>query len=417
MSSFTPSAGPRWERCLGSAVLPQASEEFDSTSKGKALHAFLRSVGLGVTRQDALTDVPEPFRKDAERVDVPEDIVHGWPELGLALDLTKGTARAFRPDMTREQVFTARLPHEVGMLPDWVAVQGERALVRDWKIGWQEDLGPAADHLQLLIYTASALLAFAKDEARGELWHWDGVRWRVDGVTLDFLGALEVLERVRTLTEKTKLARREYESNGTLPRLSLGKWCAWCPAQRACPARSLAVREAIQRADGAGEPLAAMNPQEAGQAYQRLKLARTAIDAMLVDLESIAGQTPLPLPDGTVLRQQEREVTRIDAPAAEEWLRKTFGDAAAGAAVETKVVMTWEGLKDALRTQVLPERLRAHAEGRLPGRKPTLAALVQQARGGLEATGAVQVSTYTACRPVRPELSADAQPPEPGFEG
>jgi hypothetical protein len=416
VSAFTPSAGPRLECCLGSAVLPNVSEEFDSARKGHALHAFLRALGMGVPRAKALEQVPDEFRKKAEEMEVPEDIDKGWPELGMALDVEHEMARAFRADMTREEVRDERRPDETGMLVDWLAVRGDTVLVRDYKIGWQEDLGSASEHLQLLVYAATALLAFDKEAARGELWHWDGVRWRVDGVTLDFLGALAVLERVRALLAKMDAARASYARDGTLPRLAIGKWCAWCPSQRLCPARQSAVLATLGTADAG--PLRELTPEEAGATYARLKQVRGDVDRMLADLEALAGQTPLPLPDGTVLRQQEREVTKIDPAAADDWLRKTFGDATAGAATETRVVMTWTGLRDALRTQTLPALQQAHREGRLHGKKPTLAALEKQARTGLEAVGAVQVSTYTATKPVRPELPAgDTQPPEPGAEG
>jgi hypothetical protein len=365
------------------------------------MHAFLAARGYGAPRAKALEKVSEEFRKDAERIEAPEDIARGWPELGMALDLSAGTARAFRENMSREDVAKTRTPSETGMLVDWLAVQGDRVLVRDWKTGWMEDLGPAAEHLQLLVYAATALLAFDKEEARGELWHWDGVRWRVDGVTLDFLGAQAVLERVRALLAKRDAAA-EAMKRGEAPRLALGKWCAWCPAQRFCPAKQSALARVLADAEVRITP--ELSPEQAGAAYVRLKQVRADVDRMLADLEGLAGQTSLPLPDGTVLRQQDREVARIDPAAAEDWLRRTYGDAAAGAAVETKVVMTWEGLKDALRMHVLPELQKAHAEKRIAGRKPSLAALAQQARSGLEAVGAVQVSTYVVTKPIRPEL-------------
>lgn len=142
-------------------------------------------------------------------------------------------------------------------------------------------------------------------------------------------------------------------------------------------------------------------------AWQRLRMLKAWAEQGLADLEGIAGSTPLPLPDGTVLRQTEREVTKIDPVAAGDYLRRTFGAAAASAAVETKVVMTWEGLKDALHAHVLPEQKKAHAERRIQGRKPTLAALFDQVRSGLEAVGAVTVSTYTVAKPARPELPSE----------
>jgi hypothetical protein len=407
--SLTPSAGPRVERCLGSAVLPQADEEHEGTERGRALHGFMTALALGRTRAHALASVSEDWREDAGRIEVPEDITSGRPEVGLALDVNAGTARALGEDMTREQVRAARRSDETGMLLDWVAIQDTTGVVRDWKFGWQEDLGPASEHLQVLVYGASTLLAWALEAVRCELWHWDGVRWRVDAVTLDFVAALEVLDRWKRLLGRASEARTAYEARGVLPRLSVGKWCAWCPAQRRCPAQVASALAVLQQGDPASTAVE-MAPEQAGEAWERLRVLESWARARREDIERIAGMTPLPLADGKVLRAQDVERTSPIPEKGAEWLARRFGPEVAAAAAETKVTMSWGGALDAIRQHVIPEMKRAHEEKRGP--KPSLAALEREMRMALAAMDGVKVSRFTQVKPMAPELPAAAEPPE-----
>ena len=412
---FTPSAGPRLQRCLGGAVLPAVDEDWESAQRGRALHGYMRSLALGKARKEALALVPEEWRTDAERIAPVEDIASGRPEVGLSLDLTTGEARLLGEDMTREQVREMKPPGSIGMLTDWLSVEPGTTVVRDWKTGWMEDLAPAAEHLQLRTYTAAALLALGKPHGRGELWHWDGVRWRVEAVTLDWLGAEEVLEEVRELVAKARTAQAAYAERGELPRLAVGPWCTWCPAQRACPALTGGL-VAVLRGEATPRPVAELTPEEAGSAYEMVRQLRARLDGLEADLKTLAGRTPLPLPGGKVLRLQEVERTSVDVDAAWGWLAQRYGEAVPKAAENVKRTMSWESLGDSLRENVLPGLLQAHAEKRLAGRKPSLARLLDEARSGLEAVGAVKVSVHTQVRATALELP-DAQPPEPGSEG
>jgi hypothetical protein len=107
----------------------------------------------------------------------------------------------------------------------------------------------------------------------------------------------------------------------------------------------------------------------------------------------------------------------VDVEAATPWLAQRYGEVVPKAAEQVKRSMSWEALGDALRVHVLPGLQMAHADGRLPGRKPSLARLMDEARTGLEAVGAVKVSVHTQVKACMPELPADAQPLEPGTEG
>lgn len=412
---FTPSAGPRLQKCLGSAVLPNVSEEYESAERGRALHDLMRLLALGKARNEAMALVPAEWREDADRIAPVEDITAGRPEVGLWLNLDVGAAGMLGEDMTREQVREQKPHGSMGMLLDWLSVEPETAVVRDWKMGWQEDLAPAAEHLQLRIYVAAALLALGKPRGRGELWHWDGVRWRVDFVEMDWLGAQEVLDEAHMLRTDGHEARKAHTRDGTLPRLAVGRWCTWCPAQRACPALTGGLLSVL-RGDVLPVPVAELTPEQAGRAYELVRQLKARLIGLEADLESIAERTPVPLPDGKMLRLQQVERTTIDVEKAAPWLAKRFGVEVPQAAERVKRSMSWEALGDALREHVLPGLQQAHAEKRLSGKKPTLAPLLEECRAGLTAVDAVRVSSHTVCKPCSPELP-DAQPPEPGGEG
>lgn len=406
---FTPSAGPRLLRCIGGAVLSNVSEDYASAERGRALHDFMRSLALGVPRGDVLAAVPEDWREDAERIAPVEDVASGRPEVGLALDLTTGEARALGEDMTREEVRAAKPPGSIGMLLDWLSVETDTAVVRDWKMGWQEDLGAATEHLQLRAYVATALLALGKPKGRGELWHWDGIRWRVDVVEMDWLGAQEALDEVRGLVARVEAARDAHARRGELPRLAVGRWCTWCPAQRACPALTGGL-VAVLRGEVAGGPVAEMTPEEAGRAYETVRQLRTRLDGFMTDLEMLASRTPLPLPDGKELRLQEVERMSVDVDAAAPLLSARFGSAVPDAATKVRRSMSWEGLGDALRIHALPAALKEWQDGGGVGRKPTLARMLDQTRAELERAWAVRVSVFTSVRPSQPRLG-------PGVDG
>lgn len=396
---FTPSAGPRLEKCLGSAVLPNVDESWESSERGRVLHGYMEKRATGYTRAEALEPVPEKWRDDAERIDVPEDVDKGCPEVAMALDLSTGAARVLGERMTREAARKATRPGEIAMVPDWIALSGScSAVLRDWKMGRQEDLAPAAEHLQLLTYAATALLAYNLETVRAELWHWDGLRWWVDGVTLDWLEADAVLERVRGLLARAEKAREAHARDKVLPRLSVGAWCSWCPSRRACPAVAAPVDMALGRCGEWTET----TPAGLGAAYEALLQAQAWIDERLADVRRLAESGPLPLPSGKVLRLQEVETRKVDVAAALPVLEARFGAAVAQAAVKRTESIPWQHLNDALREVGLPKRLAQHKEGR----KPSAAALAREAREALVAAGAVKLSTHTQLCEVRAELVA-----------
>lgn len=396
---FTPSSGPRLEKCLGAAVLPNVDESWESSERGRALHTYMERRASGDSRQVALAAVAEKWRDDAERIDVPEDVDKGCPEVAMALDLAKGTARVLGERMTRESARKATRSSEIPMVPDWLALAGtSSAVLRDWKMGRMEDLEAAREHLQLLTYAATALLAYGLETVRAELWHWDGLRWWVDSVTLDWLDAESVLDRVRALLGKADAAREAYARDKVLPRLSVGAWCSWCPSRRACPA----VAAPVDMALGRGGEWTETTPEGLGAAYEALLQAQAWIDERLTDVRRLAESGPLPLPSGKVLRLQEVETRKVDVEAALPVLEARFGAAVAQAAVKRTASIPWQYLNDALRHNVLPERLAQHKEGR----KPSAAALAREAREALLAAGAVKVSTHTQLCEVRAELVA-----------
>ena len=404
--NITPSALPRVRQCLGSAILPTADEESEGMGRGTGLHSYMRALTKGRTPEEALLDVPEEHRADAESIDLSTlpPLANGSPEVGFALRLSDCSARVLGVDMDRAGVRAMRTQDEMGMLLDWVGTVGARSLVVvDWKFQRQEDLAPASEHWQLLTYMSAALLAYDADEVQGFLAHWRYGRWEWDSVQLDWLGAQAHLADVRALMSRAERARVVYAERREVPPLRLGAWCDWCPAKRQCPAK---VGAALAVLSGeAGEALEArseLTPERAGELWWRLKNhALPALEQMVRDLESIARTEPLPLPDGETLMEVEEGEDKVVAVVAGDWLSKHLGPEVAAEAVETKPTCSWASLERAVRKHHLPKLVAEWEAGGRRGRKPSLAKVMAGLREEMLGVQVAKRATWKAVRAVK----------------
>lgn len=429
LSGFTPSSFPRLAKCLGSVVLPKVDEELPQMARGTEGHSFLERIANGATPAESLAKVADEWREDCAAVELGglPPLTSGLAEVGLLLDVDAGTARVVLDAHTREAVNAARLPHETGMLVDWMAQEGEgRGVVLDWKFSRSEQIARAAVNLQIRTYAATALMAYGWSEVRYGLIRVDGDRPRWDMAEMDWLEAQEVLEEVRALRAAALAALEAHAKDGALPPLRLGPWCDWCPAARQCPAR---VKGVLALMDGTAQrsvdeaKAGAMTPAQAGELFSRLMAALDAGATMVKDLKLLAAQVPggFPLPSGKVLAEVEKREASPDPERVVEVLTRLYGeDAARHALVQPPPKTSWTHLKAWGEAHVLPERQRAFDENRggKRGRRPSAGTVATELRTMLEAAGAVKVSHWVEVREVSPESKAltGALAPELGEE-
>lgn len=400
MNRHTPSSYPRLRQCLGSAVLPWTIEEHAGTARGSALHLLPEHIISGDSREEALAKVPEAWRPEAEEVDTePFELLKGARvEAGLAWHPETGAVRLLGEHMSREQARAWATSLGPGWVPMVVDVLGAVAdspgelLVVDWKHGRGEDLGPAAEHWQLLTYAAVALLAMGSSRACCYLAKWRGSRWHWDVAELDALDAREHLEKVRARLREAMEARSRYLLSGELPTLSRGAWCLWCPSQRSCPALASMLVAAARGEAGlvTGRPVVELSAQEAGALLVRLRELQRLVERSISDLNALARREPLPLPDGKLYSPVDRP--RLDAGAAHEALAKHYGQEFADkAAPLARVSSMGDTVRKAVKEELLPARKALVQQGRLPKERGTLRAVLEEVRGVLFTSGALVV--------------------------
>lgn len=403
---LTPSSFPRLQKCVGAAVLPQADEVREGMERGTAMHAHIERMANGASRVDSLAKVPEQWRADAAAIDLDPDMLrNGAAEVAFALNLERGTARELGRGISRSEAKALLVPGEISMIADWVAVTGEEAFVSDWKSGIAEGLVPAPRNAQLLTYMAATLLAYRTQgvsAVRGALVRVDrnSPYWeRTDA--LDLLDVEAHLESVRTMLRRAKEARERYSTRGELPPLAIGVHCDWCPSRRFCPAQVGQLHDALgfrpREGSEFGGPV--LRPVEAGAMYAKVLGAIELLKQFKADLEGIAKEEPLPLPDGRMLRWEDEAKASVDAEAAASILARAYGSRVVELATKHhEPTMPWESLADALATEALPRLQEEHREK--GGRKPTRGALLREARVRLEQNNAVRVHHYAAPRVV-----------------
>jgi hypothetical protein len=413
---LTPSSFPRLQKCIGSAVLPQADEVREGMERGTAMHAHIERMGNGTTRAESLAQVPEQWRADAAAIDLdPAMLRNGAAEVAFAINLERGTARELGRGLTRAQAKALLAPGEIAMIADWVAIVGVEVAVTDWKSGQAEGLVPAPRNAQLLTYMAAALLAYRAQgvtAARGALVRVDRDTpyWERTGA-MDVLDVEAHLESVRSLLRRAKEARERYGTRGELPPLAVGVHCDWCPSRRFCPAQVGQLHAALgfQPKEGSefGGPV--LRPSEAGAMYAKVLGALEVLKRFKADLEGIAKEEPLPLPDGRALRWEDEAKASVDAEAAAPILARAYGPRVVELATKHHgPTMPWDALADALAIEALPRLQEEHQQ--MGGRKPTRGALIREARNLLEQNNAVRVHHYAAPRVVEVRMEHGEDP-------
>lgn len=416
----TPSSYPRLAKCLGAAALPNASETLPSMSRGTAIHAYLERCGNGMSPAESLARVPAEWRSDCEAIPLDKlpDLTTGTSELAMAWRPSTGECRIIGKGFSREGARARVGPDEVPMLADWAALTGPgQGVLCDWKSGWQDQLAPAAEHLQLLTYGAVYLLAMGLEEVHLYLCHPDRETPGWDGpAVMDRLDAEAHLERIRTdILEASAAAHRAREERGVLPPLHVGPWCAWCPAVRQCPAQVSALLAVLEGdAERAVEHRVDLTDVQAGALWVQLKTAEKTAYALRMRLEAFARQAPLPLPDGNVLTtctEKDEEPKPLETFA---WMKANFGEDVAYKAVQLGT--TWKQIEKTLAEEVLPGQKKEHEEKQSKGRGPTKAGLLREVRAALLRAGAVEVTwtervkSRSAAKDSAAPALADAQP-------
>jgi len=201
---------PRLSRCPASAVIkPQVHEESVASVEGAARHAFLANVAK-FGRDKALELVAPEHREMCENIQIPTFDGEVFIERPVEWRGIKGTLDVG------------------GILPDG------GVFVADYK-GAHAVVDPAAENLQIALYAVALIHEF-------------NTPMRAIVVIARVLDDGRVIYDRADLDEKALIAlalriadvqRAVEQSDGSV--VSMGPWCRYCPAWRACPAHTSAL--------------------------------------------------------------------------------------------------------------------------------------------------------------------------------
>ena len=292
---------PRLSRCPASAVIkPQVHEESVASVEGTARHAFLANVAT-FGRDKALELVAPEHREMCEAIEVPAFNGEVFIERRVEWRGIKGTL-------------------DVGGILDGRS----GVFVADYK-GAHAVVDPAAENLQLALY-ALALIHEFDTPLRAVIVIariLDDGRVIYDRADLDETAVMALAKRIAAVQQAVE------QSDGSV--VSMGPWCRYCPAWRACPAHTSALATFA--------PEVPMLPEQVIAVHDRVK----AVERMLEDakraIRTVLEHGPVTAGDRTLtLVEQSRR--SIDGEAAFPVLVELLGEEGARSACEIKTSFT-----------------------------------------------------------------------------
>jgi len=325
------------ERCPSSAVLPRVPESSEAAEDGTRLHEVL-ATRVAYLRAPVLTLSPE----ETDWSDVVLER-HPWltshvSEVAYAYDVATGRGRLLGRNLGRAYDVG---PTEIAGTADYVRVDESAGLVEvvDLKTG-RADVTHPSENLQL------AVLALAASSWHSVTTVRVGILAAPVGstpwVTWHELGPLDLLHaaaRIRRLVEAVEAAK-------TTPKYSVGGWCGYCPARRACPTQTAMLRRLATDPQAVAEDIATgiVTPEVARIAYQRYRAVKAAMAQVEAQLHAWAKENNgIPLGNGRVWGPRESHRAVIDAEKAWPELVRRYGVDAAREMMTMKTSKTAVG--------------------------------------------------------------------------
>lgn len=303
--------------CAAAAVLPRIWEESGAfAARGTEVHAHLERVSRGMDPAESLARVDEEHREAAAAVDLdalaPELALSS--EVSLAYDPTTDTARVLGQSTGRD--YSSVAPDEVPMTLDLAGVAPDRVIAGDYKTGHVK-VTAAADNWQMRGGALAMSRAFGRTVADVQLITIrEGRRpWR-DRATFDALDLAGFAAELRASMTRVARDRARYAA-GEHVEPTEGPWCRYCPSVMACPAKTSAVRVALDIRDNL--PITAA---DAGAAWEAVERGERVLKTIKSKLIALASHDPMMLriePDGSTVwlgRHEKPGKEKLDAEIA-----------------------------------------------------------------------------------------------------
>lgn len=372
---ITASSLPRLLNCPGSAVLPRAETASIWADAGHDEHAELADIKA----------LPPELAKLVPPA--------AMSEVKLAFDVATREGRVIGDGIGRE--YGEIGPFEIAGSADVVGVDGDAAVVIDWKTGYL-DVEPAATNPQLAFYALAASRALSLDRAIVRIVYTK--TGRVDEAELgplDLAPFGDALEQLFVRVQSLEAAKKRGEQTSTKE----GRWCRYCPSKAFCPSKNaLLVQLSGRGLTVVGDMT--MTADKAADAYREfVRVEQLVKDAKARLTAYVDANGPIDLGNGRMFgRYQRQGDERLDGSVAMRAIREVVGESA----------KEFESIAIELRTSKAALTRAAKAIGE----KPKLAtAVVNKIR---ELGGATRNAPE---RPVGEFLTSEASPaPPPEFD-
>lgn len=360
---ISPSSLGRAAACIRSEAMPHVHSNSPLARKGTIAHKFLadclehgRDLALGMAEN--VDDIDWLSGIDVDRLPAFDPQAYE-PEVAIAYDPIKRTARCVGKNLSREEARAKAEDHELVGIIDVLGATAEDAVAHDYKTGWGY-VEPAEVNWQLRTYALFAARWLGKDGAtysvirvrdNGQVWS--------DVAHMDELDLMAHEDALLNLLTKRLWARQTTKEGrwNELPPLVEGAHCRYCPALHVCPAKVHAIRVIGTSGEDTSLAQGPITEEQKRRAWHQLKLARKTLDRYDAILRELARQEPIQLGDGAILGEKLGLREGIVADRARVALEKQFGPVGAalvGEASETKTTLTKSALKSALKKLVLP---------------------------------------------------------------
>lgn len=231
-------------------------------------------------------------------------------EVAYALNVKTRTVRRLGTKIERD--YSDAKPWEIVGTID--VISGARVL--DYKS--RARVTEAKDNFQI----RAAALARAEEvggvsEMRGALSYLDD--GELDAATFDAFDLAGFWDTLESIASRVIAATYKGE-------LSEGDWCKYCPAFTSCSAKTTLARALVpelaaldaQVTQEGDRFIANMTPEQAGQAWEKLKQIKRIAERVEDAIKDLASETTIPLASGKVLVMVQREQVRVDLKKARE---------------------------------------------------------------------------------------------------
>lgn len=314
----TASGLERTLECPGSEVLSKVCTRSDYADRGNDLHGFVRKVSRGVPIADAIVHVAERWRTTAMAIDF-RKLTMGLSQIrserAFAIDTETQIVRFLGEDIGRR--YPERTRAEFAGTEDIGAVRYDKMPVTiDIKTGWDTVSSPD-ENPQVKFFAVRAHLETGANQVDGRIAYIrESGSVHFDAHVFSRMEMEDFLDDLSELVPRLEAARAQFEATGTVT-VSTGKWCKYCPAATACPAKvGLARYLAGAELAEISAMLTALTPEQRGVAWEKAAEIASILKVVQDGLKDVVKQSGAFLTRGG--RKQVKEITFPQARFVQE---------------------------------------------------------------------------------------------------